>query len=117
MLDHPWLGRSGEPRSSARRIAFARILVRKPSIIILDEASSYLDFSTEKIITAALYETMKNTTCIIIAHRLSTILKSDRILVLENGKIIENGNHRDLMALGGKYHQLITDQQMSQLLT
>jgi ATP-binding cassette subfamily B protein len=91
-------------------IAFARAIVRNPTIMILDEATSSIDTETEAIIQKAINRVLKGRTSIIIAHRLSTIVDADRILVMENGRIIEDGNHRTLMAQHGVYHKLYMNQ-------
>lgn len=89
-----------------QRIAIARALLKKAPILILDEATSALDTESERNIQTALDTAMKHRTTLVIAHRLSTIEKADLILVMENGEIIEQGNHRELVAKNGKYTQL-----------
>lgn len=91
-------------------IAFARAIVRNPTIMILDEATSSIDTETEAMIQKAINKTLKGRTSIVIAHRLSTIVDADRILVMQTGKIIEDGSHRDLMNQKGTYHKLYMNQ-------
>jgi ATP-binding cassette subfamily B protein len=88
-------------------LSFLRALLYKPSILILDEATSSVDSHTEKLIQHAIDVLTKGRTSIIIAHRLSTIQKADQILVLERGEVKEQGNHQTLLAKRGKYAQLI----------
>ena len=89
-----------------QRIAIARAILKDAPILVLDEATSALDSESEKLIQASLTELMKDRTSIVIAHRLSTIQKMDRIIVLEDGKIIEDGTHAQLLKQKGTYAQL-----------
>lgn len=89
-----------------QRIAIARAILKNAPILVLDEATSALDSENEILIQNALWELMSNRTSIVIAHRLSTIAKLDRIVVMENGKIIEEGSHKDLLAANGTYAKL-----------
>jgi len=87
-------------------ISFARALLANPRLLILDEATSSVDTQTERIIQAALTRLLSNRTSFVIAHRLSTITNADRIVVIEGGKIIEQGNHAELLAMHGHYYDL-----------
>ncbi|MBN7813193.1 ABC transporter ATP-binding protein [Algoriphagus sp. H41] len=93
-----------------QRIAIARAILADPRILILDEATSNLDTESEALIQASLKDLMKGRTTFVIAHRLSTIRQADQILVIEQGRIVERGQHEDLIALQGRYYQLYTYQ-------
>lgn len=89
-----------------QRIALARAFLEDAPIVVLDEATSALDSITEKEIQTAIFDLIEDKTAIVIAHRLSTILRMDRIIVLEHGKIIEEGTHQELLDLGGNYSRM-----------
>lgn len=90
-------------------INFARILVENPSVVILDEVTSSLSYENEQLIKNAINEIIKGRICFIIAHRLSTIKNCDKILLMKDGKIIEEGNHKDLIDIQGEYYKLINN--------
>ena len=89
-----------------QRLAIARLLLKSPSIVILDEATAHLDSENEALVQAALEVALQGRTSIVIAHRLSTIQKADQILVLEAGRVVERGTHEHLVGLGGLYFDL-----------
>ncbi|MEN8768239.1 MAG: ATP-binding cassette domain-containing protein, partial [Candidatus Arcticimaribacter sp.] len=93
-----------------QRISIARALLAQPEIVILDEATSNLDTESERYIQDSLGVLMNNRTTLVIAHRLSTIQKADQILVIEEGKIVEQGKHQELLAKQGRYFELYTYQ-------
>jgi subfamily B ATP-binding cassette protein MsbA len=89
-----------------QRITLARAVLRNPSILILDEATSSLDSESEKLIQQALAKIIRNQTTLIISHRLSTIFNADIIYVLDKGKIVQKGTHDELLKKGGIYKKL-----------
>jgi ATP-binding cassette subfamily B protein len=96
-----------------QRLAIARLLLKKPSIVIMDEATAHLDSENESLVQAALKIALAGRTSLVIAHRLSTIAHADQILVLENGLIAERGTHEDLIAKGGLYFELYQKQNIN----
>ncbi|MBT8317537.1 MAG: ATP-binding cassette domain-containing protein, partial [Lutibacter sp.] len=98
----------GAMLSSGQRqlIAFLRAYVSKPSVLILDEATSSIDSYSEKLIQKATDKITKHQTSIIIAHRLTTVKKADRIIVMEKGEIVEQGSHLELLEKNGSYRNL-----------
>ena len=106
------VGERGVTLSSGQRqlIAFLRVYIRNPKILILDEATASIDSSTEALLQNALVKLSKNRTTIVIAHRLSTIVNADKILLLDNGAILEQGNHKSLLDLKGKYFKMYENQ-------
>jgi len=102
------IGKNGVRLSGGQRqrLAVARVVLGQPSVVILDEATSALDSATERELHTAMAAFLENRTTLIIAHRLSAVRQADRILVFENGRIVEEGVHDSLMQRGGLYHQL-----------
>lgn len=97
-----------------QRLSIARAVMKNPSVLIFDEATAAVDSETEELIQQAIDRLIRGRTTLMIAHRLSTLRKANRILVVDKGRIIENGSHDELMALKGKYYKLIQIQSMSQ---
>jgi ATP-binding cassette subfamily B protein len=96
-----------------QRISIARAILADPQILILDEATSNLDTESEQLIQASLSDLLKHRTTFVIAHRLSTITHADLIVVMENGRMIEFGDHETLMARGSTYYEMVDRQRRS----
>jgi ATP-binding cassette, subfamily B, bacterial len=109
---HTWVGERGVNLSGGQRqrIAIARAVLLNPRILILDEATSALDSESEALVQEALERLMQNRTVFIIAHRLATVRRADRILVLEQGQIVESGNHNQLLQQGNRYARFYAQQ-------
>jgi len=93
-----------------QRLTIARLLLARPRVVILDEATAHLDSTSEAAVQAALSEALSGRTAVVIAHRLSTVRAADLILVIEDGRIVERGTHADLLAAGGRYEELYRTQ-------
>jgi ATP-binding cassette subfamily B protein len=106
------VGEGGNLLSTGEKqlLSFARALLADPKILVLDEATSSIDTVTEKIIQDAIHTVIRGRTSFVIAHRLSTIVDADTILVVRDGKIVEQGSHRELMNRKGYYYELYTRQ-------
>ena len=96
-----------------QRLAIARLLLKSPSIVILDEATAHLDSENEELVQKALSQALHGRTSIVIAHRLSTVMNADQIIVLENGSIAERGRHEELVRTGGLYSELFARQDLT----
>jgi ATP-binding cassette subfamily B protein len=96
-----------------QRLAIARLLLKSPSIVILDEATAHLDSENEELVQKALAQALRGRTSIVIAHRLSTVMGADQIIVLENGSIAERGKHEELVLTGGLYSELFARQDLT----
>ena len=109
------IGENGELLSGGQRqrISIARALLKDANIILLDEATSFLDVENESKIQRALSELIKNKTVIIIAHRMRTIAKADKIVVLDDGRIVEQGSPEELLALNGLFKRMVELQNLS----
>ena len=106
-LNTPLHERGGNLSMGQRQLlSFARVLAHDPDVLILDEATGNIDTETEKLIQEALGKLLKNRTSLVIAHRLSTIRNADRIIVLQAGRIVEQGPHKELYGRGGEYTKL-----------
>ncbi|HEY8600297.1 MAG TPA: ABC transporter ATP-binding protein [Thermomicrobiales bacterium] len=113
------VGERGSGLSVGQRqlIAFARVMVANPRIVVLDEATSSVDTRTEQIVQAALRRTLQGRTALVIAHRLSTIIEADLIAVIDAGRIVEQGRHAELLARRGAYYRLYTAAQLREKTT
>lgn len=111
------VGESGNLLSTGQKqlIAFARVVLADPALLILDEATASIDTETEQLVQEAMHKVLSGRTGIIVAHRLSTIRQVDRILLMHRGKVIESGNHSELMHLHGRYYQLYMNQFMQEV--
>lgn len=106
------IGPEGQGISTGQkqRLLIARAVYKNPAYIFFDEATNSLDANNERIIMENMNQFFKERTVVVVAHRLSTVKKADTIVVLEKGKIVEQGNHSELVALKGAYYNLVKDQ-------
>ena len=106
------VGEGGDKLSTGEKqlVSFARAVLADPAIFVLDEATSSIDTQTEQLIQNATLNLLKGRTSFLIAHRLSTIRQADLILVVKDGKIVEQGKHEELLKKGGYYHDLYSKQ-------
>jgi len=112
------VGEGGVRLSTGQKqlLSFARAILAQPQILVMDEATSSVDTETERRIQEGLQRVLKGRTSFVIAHRLSTVRRADRILVIERGRVVEEGSHRDLIDRGGRYRDLYTQQRMREAL-
>ena len=106
------MGESGDLLSTGQKqlLSFARAVLAKPRILILDEATASVDTLTEQKIQSAIHRIIRGRTAVVIAHRLSTVRDADRILVVSDGRIVEQGRHEELLGQRGVYYRLYTRQ-------
>lgn len=112
------VGEGGSRLSTGEKqlVSFARAILADPRLVVLDEATSSVDTETERLIQEAIHSVLSGRTAFVVAHRLSTIRRADRILVIEKGRIVEDGTHRDLMRHGGRYRELYMNQFVGEVL-